>query len=94
MWVLEGQLPQGAPAPQVDHAGPQSGTWEERHKAVVARAELLLATYQHLFTSVERRSEPAVPRAFELRNEILTSLGEIVRAVQELDNEEGPRGWN
>lgn len=93
-WVLQGQLPQGAPIPNVEHAGSESGTWTERRAAVASRAESLLKTYQNLFASVERRSEPAVPRAFELRTEIVTSLDEILRAVRELDPVAGADTWN
>ncbi len=93
-WVLHGRLPQGAPTPQVEHAGSGTGTWTERRTAVESRAELLLKSYQALFASVERRSESAVPRAYELRVDIRTSLEEIVRAVRELDDGAGDGTWN
>ncbi len=93
-WVRRGELPQGAPAPSRDNAGPASGDWSVRQQAVVDRATDLLSMYQNLFVSVEKRNEISVPRAYELRADITSALGDIARAAGEIVGDAGADTWN
>jgi hypothetical protein len=84
-WISEGKLPQGAPEPNAQHAGAAQEDAEARQSTVLRRLEQLAATYNSLFDQVDRRSEPLVPRAAELRDDISAALDELQRAVREID---------
>ena len=93
-WVATGATPQGAPTPKPEHAGSQQGDAAARRTAVAQRAESLLTSYQGLFDNVEKRSEISVPRAYELRTDILACLDEIQHAVRDHDVAAGTDTWN
>jgi hypothetical protein len=93
-WVRRGELPHGASAPAEAHAGCATGEWSMRQQAVVERATSLLGIYQDLFATVEKRNEISVPRAYELRVEIISALSEIARAAGEITGDAGADAWN
>jgi hypothetical protein len=84
-WIERGTLPQGAPTPPPAHAGSAGDDWKLRREAVLSRVESLATVYHRLFQEQERRSEPEVLRAYELRGDIMGALADLVHAVREHD---------
>ena len=94
-WVLRGTVAEGAPTPPTN-AGASAEDWQTRRKAVEGRFEDLRLKYEELFDGVERRQDVFdVPRAYELRTDIVTGLHDLERAVRHLEPQGGDFGqWN
>lgn len=94
-WIETGEVPQGAPTPNPDHAGTPKDDWEGRKLSILDRVEALTRQYQQLFLAQQRRSEQAVVRAYELETDILASLSDIALVVREHEmTKSGTDPWN
>ncbi len=95
VWIEDGRLPLSAPTPAPRHAGRATGTWTDRRDALVVRVEELGNSYEKLFAETEQRERQSVPRAYELRRDIRSTLSELAEAVRRYDVEsEEDSSWN
>jgi SOS response regulatory protein OraA/RecX len=84
-WISEGQLPSGAPEPPPAHAGKADDEWTARKEALLARVITLGRQYQGLWDVEERRDDPKVARAMELRHDISAALGDLAHVLREFE---------
>jgi hypothetical protein len=81
-WIMDGKAAAGAP-PVPATSGLASEDWKHRRDAIEARFATFEASYTKLFKEVDARTDVFdVTIAYELRRDILESLGDLQRAVR------------
>ena len=82
-WIRDGAIPPGYPPPD-ERIGDQGSAPEMRRDAVERRFVDLRENYHHRFEQVAKKGElPSVPRDYELRDDILAALDDLIAKVRE-----------
>lgn len=78
-WIVDGEAPEGAPRPVVEHAGAKPDGWEDRLGAVSAFLDRYLESYRKLDAEpvTSPRAALRLSRAWELREDLVRTLHEL-----------------
>lgn len=87
-WITNGGLEEDAPAPDPKMAGIKEGNFDDRKQILSKILTQTKAIYSDSFEKDAKKNDPfSIAKSFELRNEILETIDELLTFVEGLNDE-------